>query len=68
MNNVEKNVRLEPHRFIGKYGSLVADRMKELNINHRIAHFNGLLTVDVDPERYTIIVDDDDIIVECYYG
>lgn len=64
MSNDTLNVEL----LKGKDVFSVTERMKAFNIKYRIARENGLLTADHVPDRYTLIIDEDDKIISAYLG
>jgi len=59
---------VNPDSLIGKNVFSITDRFDKLGVVYRVANFNGLITADYMPNRYTLVIDTEDNIVSAYLG
>lgn len=63
-----ENARIEPTKLIGTNIYFVKEKMELHGFEYRIVNQYGLITADFNPQRYTIVINPDSEIVDCYYG
>lgn len=59
---------IDPKKLIDRDVGVVEERMQHHELKYRIVRENGLITVDYDAERYTLIINENNIIIDAYYG
>ena len=59
---------ISPEKLLGCDIHSVVDRMRVLNLKHRVVRKNGLITADYDPMRYTLMVDENNTIIAADLG
>ena len=64
----KKSLPLFMNKAIGKPADLVTDVLVRYNLAFRVARENGLLTAEVEPNRWTLIIDEQGIIKQAYLG
>ena len=59
---------INPSKLIGKPIFSVTERMDILGLEYRVIQQNGLITADHNPRRYSLMINEDDIIIDAALG
>lgn len=59
---------IAPEKLIGKHVNVVVERMRVMNLPYRVVRERGLITADYDPQRYTLMIDEDSNIIDAVLG
>ena len=59
---------MDINKLKGKHIQAVVERMQLLGTNYRVVQEHGLITMEHDPTRYSLMINKEDIIIDAVMG